>query len=101
MAEAGLSRKALARAVRERAARNGRPLSTDHTAVGRWLDGVLPRAATAEIVAEAIGQRVGRQVSCSDLGLLGNDLASTAEGLGLSLKTEADHPAHALVQLGA
>jgi hypothetical protein len=54
MGEAGMSRKALARAVRELSVRHGRPIGCDHTAVSRWLAGTQPRAQTVQLVAEAL-----------------------------------------------
>jgi hypothetical protein len=70
--EAGLSRKALARAVRELSARGGAPVSCDHTSVGRWLDGMQPRARTAQLVAEVLSASAGRLVTLADIGMVGD-----------------------------
>lgn len=77
MASAGLSNKALARAVREESARAGHPVSCDHTAVGRWLDGTRPRATTAQFIAAALGARLNRTVTFAEVGLAE---ASAADG---------------------
>ncbi len=73
MHDAGLSHKALARAVRELAHRDGRPLGTDHTAVSRWLSGMRPRSAAAHYVAEVLTRRLGRPVELADLGWDGRE----------------------------
>jgi transcriptional regulator with XRE-family HTH domain len=68
MRAAGLSQKALARAVRELSAAQGAPVGCDHTAVSRWLTGTQPRAGTVRLVAEVFAQRLGRPMDAGDLG---------------------------------
>lgn len=80
MSEAGLSSKALARAVRAEGAS-----ACDHTQVGRWLAGARPRAESAGQLAAALGRRLGRRVTLADLGL------SAVEPLNAALGT--DYPA--------
>lgn len=65
LGEAGLSRKTLARAVRELSMRRGRPVKCNHTTVGRWLAGGQPRAQTAQLIADVLGGSTGRfRVPC-------------------------------------
>jgi len=70
MGEAGTSRKALARAVRELSVRRGRPIGCDHTAVSRWLAGTQPRAQTVQLIADALGASTGRTVTLADIGMV-------------------------------
>lgn len=69
MDRAGLSNKALARAVREESVRSGHPVRCDHTGVGRWLDGSHPRARTASLIVVVLGARLGRAVTLEEVGL--------------------------------
>ncbi|MEU4196780.1 hypothetical protein AB0E69_33085 [Kribbella sp. NPDC026611] len=67
--EAQCSRSALARDIRELAAARGMSdVRCDHVDVGRWLNGMVPRGAKPALIAEALGRRVGRALSLSDLG---------------------------------
>jgi hypothetical protein len=81
MAEAGVSNKGLAARVRALARQDGRPISSDHVSVRRWLDGSVPRGRTPEYVALALSAKLGRRVTSADLGLgrvghcVSNDLA--------------------------
>ncbi|MBI1759238.1 MAG: hypothetical protein HYR62_08445 [Actinobacteria bacterium] len=70
MHAAGLSNKALARAVRQLAARHGDHLATDHTTVARWLTGTNPRESTLDYILEAISARLGTPLDAEDLGFL-------------------------------
>ncbi len=69
MAEAQLSRKAMARAVRRVSAELGTPVATDHVAVGRWLNGTTPRRDTAHAITVVLGRALGRAVTLADIGL--------------------------------
>ncbi|MGQ0778251.1 MAG: helix-turn-helix domain-containing protein [Pseudonocardiales bacterium] len=71
MAEAGVSNKGLAARVRALAERNGHPISSDHVSARRWLDGSVPRGCTAEYIALALGAKLGRRVTPTDLGMTG------------------------------
>ncbi|GLZ36352.1 hypothetical protein Lesp02_85390 [Lentzea sp. NBRC 105346] len=75
MTQAGISNKGLAARVRELAARDGHEIAADHVAVRRWLDGGGARVRTAEYVARALGAKLGRPVSLSEIGF---DAARTA-----------------------
>ncbi|MGW5350520.1 sporulation protein [Streptomyces sp. NPDC004031] len=68
MAEAGASKKGLARRVQEVALRHGAHVGTTHVAVQRWLDGSGIQASTAAYVAEALSGKVGRRITPADLG---------------------------------
>lgn len=81
MRDANMSNKALARAVRETSIRRGQPLSTDHTAVGRWLNGMNPRTSTAAIVVDVLGAKLGRTLSPADLGFAANSEITSDVGL--------------------
>jgi tetratricopeptide (TPR) repeat protein len=71
MREAGLTRKGLARGVRDVSAAHGEPIGPDHTAVTRWLGGQQPRGRTPEFIAEAIGRKLGRRLTPADVGMAG------------------------------
>ncbi|MEU9508571.1 hypothetical protein AB0D32_20115 [Micromonospora sp. NPDC048170] len=81
MAEAGMSRKALARAIREISERRGQPIACDHTSVSRWLGGMKPRGQGGQFIAEALSARLGRLVTAADIGMggvgIGADLGVT------------------------
>jgi hypothetical protein len=81
MREANLSAKALARALREAGAARGKQVRCDHTSVSRWLAGVHPRAATARLLCEVLGRRLGRIVSPADAGLVVDALGETTGGV--------------------
>ncbi|MFD3402944.1 hypothetical protein ACFWUU_19820 [Kribbella sp. NPDC058693] len=85
--EADCSRSALARDIRELAARRGMDdVRCDHVDVGRWLKGMVPRGAKPVLIAEALGRRLGRVVSLSDLGFA----AGPPLTLGLSFSESRD-----------
>jgi hypothetical protein len=68
MAEAGASKKGLARRVQEVARRHGAHVGTTHVAVQRWLDGSGIQTETAAYVAEALSGKLGRRITPADLG---------------------------------
>jgi len=69
MEQAGLSRRELARWVNVMAERRGLHLGCSHTSVARWLEGAQPRWPIPELIAEAIGRRLGCELTVADLGL--------------------------------
>jgi hypothetical protein len=81
MTAADLSRKALARGVREAAASGGVTLSTDHSLVGKWLDGTVPKGRTPYFIAQAIGARLARTVALAEIGMGAADPSPAADGL--------------------
>lgn len=69
MAADGSGRKAFARAVREAAASLGVTKDYNHTYVGRWLNGMVPRdAITRDAIAAALSRRLGRLVNVDEIG---------------------------------
>ncbi|QLH23815.1 sporulation protein [Streptomyces sp. Rer75] len=70
MAEAGVSNKGLARRVRDAGQRCGADIRTSHVAVQRWLQGGGIRPQTAAFVAEALGEKLRRKLTLSDLGFV-------------------------------
>lgn len=71
MLEAGFdSRKSFARAVLEESRRAGEPLRhCDHTYVGRWLEGKIPRGKTPVFIAAALTRALGRRITPADFGM--------------------------------
>lgn len=67
--EAACSRSAIARDIRQLAAAHGLiDIRCDHVDVGRWLKGMMPRGEKPALIAEALGRRLGRTLSLSELG---------------------------------
>lgn len=72
MDDAGCSRSALAKDIRELARVRGlKGIRCDHVDIGRWLNGMVPRGEKPALIAEALGRRLGRALSLSDLGFAG------------------------------
>jgi hypothetical protein len=70
--EAACSRSALARDIRILATARGiKDVRCDHVDIGRWLNGMVPRGEKPALIAEALGRRLGRALSLSDLGFAG------------------------------
>ncbi|GAA1860437.1 hypothetical protein GCM10009836_45740 [Pseudonocardia ailaonensis] len=67
------SNKGLAARVREIAARDGKQVSTDHIAIGRYLKGMQPKRQTAHYIAVAMSERAGRSLNLADLGFHADD----------------------------
>ena len=73
----GSGRKAIARAVGEQAGR-----TFNHTYVGRWLDGMVPRdVAVQRAIAAAIGKRLGRSVGLDECGFTASETIAADLGL--------------------
>ncbi|MET7826289.1 hypothetical protein ABZT23_16560 [Streptomyces sp. NPDC005386] len=89
MQEAGLSHKSLARAVVAVAARSGEVITCDHTYVTRWLKGSIPRGNTPRFIADAIGPKLGRQLTLDDVGMGSAAVSAVKPELGLEF---ADRP---------
>ena len=66
--EGRVSRKGLARRVRDLARRDDKHLATDHVSVKRWLDGGQPQPDTARYVAAALSEVLRRAVTPTALG---------------------------------
>lgn len=66
--EAGVSAVGLARRMAEVAAEWGLNGYTNHTQIGRWRAGQVPRVRTQLILAEALSRKLGRRVGLNELG---------------------------------
>ncbi|MFI1582189.1 transcriptional regulator [Embleya sp. NPDC020630] len=79
--EAGCSNAGLARRVNMCGAEHGMDLRYDKTSVARWLRGQQPRGAVPNLIAEAIGRKLGRPVTVEEIGMA--DGRSLATNVGL------------------
>ncbi len=95
LSESGLTRKGLARAVRDVSAAHGQPIGPDHTAVTRWLGGQQPRGRTPEFIATALGRKLGRRLTVADVGMPGQ----IDPHLGLGYGDNAEAPALVMPEL--
>jgi tetratricopeptide (TPR) repeat protein len=68
MARAKASNTGLAKRVVEIATADGKPSSTSHHAIGRYLDGMQPKADTARYIARALSESLGQRVTPAELG---------------------------------
>ncbi|MFD8390530.1 hypothetical protein ACFV2N_15305 [Streptomyces sp. NPDC059680] len=89
MDEGGFSHKSLARAVIVAAARSGEDVTCDHTYVSRWLKGSIPRGDMPRFIIDAIGRKVGRQLTIDDVGMGDAAVSAMEPDLGLDF---ADRP---------
>ena len=89
MDEGGFSHKSLARAVVVAAARSGEDITCDHTYVSRWLKGSIPRGDMPRFIADAIGRKLGRQLTIDDIGMGDAAVSAVQPDLGLDF---ADRP---------
>ena len=87
MRRANCSNTNLAARVRRLAQENGTELRCTHVDVKRWLDGVLPRPATARFIAAALGRKAGLRVSLDDIGMRSSASPAT-------LESWLDYPEH-------
>ncbi len=65
----GASHKAIAHRVNQLAAEAGRRTSYKHTSVVNWLDGMVPRQPVPTLLAQALGERLGRAVDVVEIGM--------------------------------
>lgn len=89
MDEGGFSHKSLARAVILSATRSGVDITCDHTYVSRWLKGSIPRGDMPRFIADAIGRKLGRQLTIDDIGMGDAAVNAVQPDLGLDF---ADRP---------
>ncbi|SFC20929.1 transcriptional regulator [Streptomyces aidingensis] len=82
--EAGCSNAGLARRVNMCAAERGLDFRYDKTSVARWIRGQQPRGRAPEVIAEALGRKLGRAVSVDDIGMGGTRQQGSAIGLGFA-----------------
>jgi hypothetical protein len=81
IAEAGCSNAGLARRVNMCGAEQGMDLRYDKTSVARWLRGQQPRGAVPNLVAEAVGRKLGRPVTVEEIGMADGRTSATNVGL--------------------
>ena len=68
--EAGMSHDGLAARVNRIGQQHGLTLLYDHTSVRRWIrDYTIPRSQVPELICEILGQRIGRIISLTDIGM--------------------------------
>ncbi|NUS58174.1 MAG: transcriptional regulator, partial [Streptomycetaceae bacterium] len=79
--EAGCSNAGLARRVNMCGAEQGMDLRYDKTSVARWLRGQQPRGSVPNLIAEALGRKLGRPVTVEEAGMA--DGRSLATNVGL------------------
>ncbi|MGO4426315.1 hypothetical protein AB4Z54_48340, partial [Streptomyces sp. MCAF7] len=89
MQEGDFSHKSLARAVVAAAARSSEVITCDHTYVTRWLKGSIPRGNLPQFIADAVGRKVGRQLTIDDIGMGSAAVSAVQPELGLDF---ADKP---------
>ncbi|WP_433572832.1 hypothetical protein [Streptomyces sp. CA-251247] len=89
MEQGGFSHKALARAVVVAAGRSGQDVTCDHTYVSRWLKGSIPRGDMPRFIADAVGRKLGRQLTIDDIGMGDAAVSAIQPDLGLDF---ADRP---------
>ncbi|MEV0776329.1 sporulation protein [Streptomyces sp. NPDC050428] len=65
----GVSHKHLARRVNELATRKGIETKYAHTSVNNWRNGTTPRPPVPSLIAEALGERLGRAVTTDEIGM--------------------------------
>jgi len=99
MQEAGLSHKSLARAVVAVAARSGEVITCDHTYVTRWLKGSIPRGNMPRFIADAIGRKLGRQLTIDDIGMGNAAVSAVQPELGLEFADKPETTAKTVADL--
>ncbi|RBM17743.1 transcriptional regulator [Streptomyces sp. PT12] len=67
--EAGCSNAGLARRVNLCAAERGFDFRYDKTSVARWIRGQQPRGRAPDVIAEALGRKLGRPVTVDEIGM--------------------------------
>ncbi|MDT0343179.1 transcriptional regulator [Streptomyces litchfieldiae] len=67
--EAGCSNAGLARRVNMCAAEHGLDFRYDKTSVARWIRGQQPRGRAPDVIAEALGRKLGRPVTVDEIGM--------------------------------
>ncbi|ONK13625.1 transcriptional regulator [Streptomyces sp. MP131-18] len=67
--EAACSNAGLARRVNMCAAERGFDFRYDKTSVARWIRGQQPRGRAPDVIAEALGRKLGRPVTVDEIGM--------------------------------
>ncbi|MGX1490333.1 hypothetical protein [Streptomyces tendae] len=99
MQEADFSHKSLARAVVASAARSGEDITCDHTYVSRWLKGSIPRGNMPQFIADAIGRKLGRQLTIDDIGMSDAAISAIQPELGLDFAHKPESTAKTVADL--
>jgi hypothetical protein len=79
--EAGCSNAGLARRVNMCAAERGLDFRYDKTSIARWIRGQQPRGRAADIIAEALGRKLGRPVTVDEIGMGNSRQLGSSVGL--------------------
>lgn len=87
MRRAGCSNTGLASRVQVVGREHGPDVKCTHVDVRRWLDGVMPRPATAQFIATALSPKAGVRVSVDEIGMGGSAASADLEG-GLDYPAE-------------
>ncbi len=86
LALAGISNAGLARRVNDLGAQRGLTFRYDKTSVARWVGkGMVPQGAVPQLIASAIGGKLGRTVPLDEIGLGSTD---PAPEIGLAFPRE-------------
>jgi tetratricopeptide (TPR) repeat protein len=86
LALAGISNAGLARRVNDLGAQRGLTFRYDKTSVARWVGkGMVPQGAVPQLIASAIGGKLGRTVPLDEIGLGNTD---PAPEIGLAFPRE-------------
>lgn len=79
--EAGCSNAGLARRVNMCAAERNLDFRYDKTSVARWIRGQQPRGRAPDMIAEALGRKLGRPVTADEIGMGNARQLASAVGL--------------------
>ncbi len=79
--EAGCSNAGLARRVNMCAAERGLDFRYDKTSVARWIRGQQPRGRAPDVIAEALGRKLGRPVTVDEIGMGNSRQLGSSVGL--------------------
>ena len=97
LALAGISNAGLARRVNDLGAQRGLTFRYDKTSVARWVGkGMVPQGAVPQLIATAIGGKLGRGVPLEEIGLAGSD---PAPEIGLAFPREVPEAVRHVTEL--
>jgi tetratricopeptide (TPR) repeat protein len=94
---AGISNAGLARRVNDLGAQRGLTFRYDKTSVARWVGkGMVPQGAVPQLIATAIGGKLGRSVPLEEIGLAGSD---PAPEIGLAFPRDVSEAVRQVTEL--
>ncbi|MFC1418533.1 MFS transporter [Streptacidiphilus cavernicola] len=97
LALAGISNAGLARRVNDLGAQRGLTFRYDKTSVARWVGkGMVPQGAVPQLIATAIGGKLGRGVPLEEIGLAGSD---PAPEIGLAFPRDVSEAVRQVTEL--